>query len=155
MALPPLVTIDEFNALIVGDVKPGDETTRANALIAAASALVRFEAGMTWVDATTGVLTAVPDVAAQITLSAATRAWYNPAQVSSQQLGASSVRYGDVWLTKSEADRLNLLSGKRALSSVNLTPGFGFERDSMVGWAPVDYGGGADYSAADWFPIGY
>jgi hypothetical protein len=154
MALPPLATIDEFNALIVGDVKPGDDTDRANALIAAASSLVRFEAGTNWVDEA-GLLTAVPDVAVTITLAAATRAWYNPAQISSQQLGAASVRYGDVWLTTKESDRLNLLSGKRGLTSVELTGGFGFERDSLYGWAPVDYGGGADYSAADWFPIGY
>lgn len=154
MALPPLATIEEFNALIVGDVKPGDDTDRANALLAAASSLVRFEAGNNWVDET-GALTGVPDVATTITLAAATRAWYNPAGVASQQLGAASVRYGDVWLTKTESDRLGLMSGKRGLSSVNLTPGFGFERDPLLGYAPVDYGGGADYSNADWFPIGY
>lgn len=153
MALPPLATIEEFNALIIGDVKPGEETERANALLTAASSLVRFEAGTDWVDET-GTLSGVPDVANTITLAAAVRAWYNPAQVNSQQLGASSVRYGDVWLTKSEADRLGLLAGKRGLTSVNLTPGFGFERDNY-GWAPVAYDEVHDWSAADWFPIGY
>jgi hypothetical protein len=151
--LPPLATLAQFEARIGRPVTAGAETDRANALIEDASALVRFEAGADWVDETGTTLVDVPDVAVAITLAASTRAWYNPAQVQSEQLGAALVRFGDVWLTAAEAERLGRLNDDGAFKSVSLTPGFGFERDTY-GWVPCDYGEGqAPY--ADWFPLGY
>lgn len=153
--LPPLATTDQL-AVRVGKTTfaLGPETDRAFALLEDASALVRFEAGTDWVDPDTGLATPVPDVAVTITLSSATRAWFNPAQVQSEQLGAAMVRFGDVWLTKAETERLAELGGTSDLTSVVLTPGFGFERPATLGWAPADYGEGQD-PYADWAPIGY
>lgn len=153
--LPPLATLDQL-AVRVGKTAfaPGVEVDRASALLEDASALVRFEAGTDWVDPESGAALPVPDVAVTITLSAATRAWFNPAQVQSEQLGAALVRFGDVWLTGVEADRLANLGGEGDLKSVSLTPGFGFERLDAYGWAPCDYGQG-QHPYADWAPIGY
>jgi hypothetical protein len=149
--LPPLATLADLSARIIGDIAPGDETDRANALLTDASTLVRFEAGADWVDEN-GALTDVPDIAVTITLASAVRAWHNPTGAESQQLGAASVRFGNAWLTGAEADRLSSLA-KGGLTSVLLTPGFGFEH-APIGWAPVDYGEGQQ-DTADWAPIGY
>jgi hypothetical protein len=151
--LPPLATINQLAARVGRPFLPGAETDRANGLLEDASSLVRFEAGEDWVDETTGELAGVPDVATTITLAAATRAWFNPAQVQSEQLGAAMVRFGDVWLTGAEADRLGRLNDDSGFKSVSLTPGFGFERD-VYGWVPCDYGQG-QYPYADCAPIGY
>lgn len=155
--LPPLATPEQL-AVRVGktDFAVGAEADRAFALLEDASSLVRFEVGLDWVDPDTGaLLTTVPDVAVTITLSAATRAWFNPAQVQSEQLGAAMVRFGDVWLTSAEAERLaGLNTSASDLTSVSLTPGFGFERPVGLGWAPADYGEG-QWPYADWAPIGY
>jgi hypothetical protein len=150
--LPALATVADLAARIPGDIAPGDDADRAAALLIDASTLVRFEAGVDWVD-DQGNLADVPDIAVTITLAAATRAYFNPAGAESQQLGAASVRYGQAWLTAAEADRLRSLTTGGGLTSVLLTPGFGFDH-SPVGWAPVDYGEG-QWPYADWAPIGY
>ena len=149
---PPLATIDQLSARVGRPFQPGAETDRANGLLEDASALVRFEAGVDWVDPDTGMLVDVPDVATTITLAAATRAWFNPAQVQSEQLGAAMVRFGDVWLTGAEASRLGRLNDDSGFKSVSLTPGFGFEVDTS-GYVPCDYGQG-QYPYADRFPLG-
>lgn len=154
--LPALATLDQFEARIGRTLSDPAEVARAEALLSDASALVRFESHTDWIDPDTGDPTAVPDVAVTITLASAVRAWYNPAQVTSEQLGAAMVRFGDVWLTSAEADRLSRLSGNAGLQSVLLTPGFGFERDPYIGYAPCDNNGdGATVPYADWAPIGY
>ncbi len=153
--LPPLATLSQFEARIGRSVTAGAETDRANALIEDASSLVRFEAGEDWVDEN-GILTVVPDVAVTITLASATRGWYNPAQVQSEQLGAAMVRFGDVWLTGAEADRLKRLSDDGAFKSVQLSGGFGFDGDPLIGWCPCDNNDdGLSVPWADWAPIGY
>jgi hypothetical protein len=155
MALPPLASVTDLEARLVAPITDAHQRERAEALLADASTLVRYEANRTWVDPDTGLPTAVPDVAVTICLQAALRAFYNPAQVASQQLGAASVRYGDVWLTGSECERLAGLGRTRGeLQSIELQPGFGFERDYW-GYAPVDNEPGMSTPAADWFPIGY
>lgn len=154
MALPPLADLSALAARLGAPFEPGAERERAAALLSDASVLVRHEAGRTWIDAE-GELAEVPDIAVTTTLMSATRAWYNPASVDSQQLGAVSVRFGDVWLTAAERSRLKGL-GQAGLSSIKLTPGFGFETDDTTGWAPVDYlDVGTPTPGADWAPIGY
>jgi hypothetical protein len=150
--LPPLATLAQLEARIGRTLTDQADIDRANALLEDASSLVRFEAGVDWVD-DMGALTAVPDVAVTITLASSVRAWYNPAQVQSEQLGAAMVRFGDVWLTGAEADRLQRLNDDGAFKSVELVGGFGFESDAY-GYVPVDYGQG-QWPYADWFPLGY
>lgn len=147
MPLPALATLDDLQRRLGGPITEAGERDRAVALLSDASTLVRHEAGRTWVDAE-GELTAVPDLAMTITLAVAVRAFNNPNQDESAQLGAFSVRYADVWLTRAEADRLNGLTNG-SLTSVDLTHGFGFDGrpGDIRDYVPVDYGG-------DWFPLG-
>lgn len=152
MALVPLASIVELERRIGETITDSKERDRALALLTDASTLVRHEAGRTWVDAD-GELTDVPDVAVAIALAAAMRSWYNPAGVESTQLGAVSVRFPDVWLTSRERDQLTSLT-RQGIISVDTSHGYGWDCDT-VGWAPVDYGGGAGVGTADWFPIGY
>lgn len=153
--LPPLATLPQLEARLGRTLTVQADIDRANALLEDASSLVRFEAGEDWVDPDTGALTAVPDVATTITLAASVRAWFNPAQVQSEQLGAAMVRFGDVWLTGAEADRLGRLGDDATLHSVELTAGFGWE-GTALGWAPCDNNNnGASVLYADWAPIGY
>lgn len=155
MALPPLALVPDLEARLVAPITDPHQRERAESLLADASALVRWEAGRDWVD-DVGQLTTVPDIAFMITLQAALRAFYNPAQVSSQQLGAASVRYGDVWLTSAERNRLADLGGTRGnMQSIQMSGGYGFEGPENLGWVPVSNYEGADTPDADWFPIGY
>lgn len=152
MALVPIATVEDMVARLGKPVEDGAERDRAEALLSDASTLVRHEAGRTWVDAE-GDLEDVPDVAVMTALSAAIRAWYNPSQIESAQLGAVSIRYGDVWLTAVERERLSTL-GRGGIQSIELSHGYGFEGNRLLGWAPYDHTGlGA--APGDWFPIGY
>lgn len=152
MALPPLAAIGDLEARIGEPIKEVAERERAVAVLTDASTLVRDAAGATLVN-DTGDVDSPPDIAVAITLAAAVRAWYNPAGVSSGQIGASTFRFaGDVWLTAAERGRLSSLSGQ-TITSVEMTHGFGFD-GLPSGYVPVDYGDGqAPY--ADWFPLGY
>lgn len=153
MALPPLATVADMEARIGRAIEGDENVARANALLADASALVRFEANRTWVDAETGELVGVPDYVVTLTVNAALRGWYNPAGIESAQLGAVSVRYGSAWLTNTERENLALLTRGKGITQMILTPGFGFERD-VYGYVPVDNAEGLHTPAADWFPLG-
>lgn len=152
--LPPLATIADFEARLGRPITDATEQARANALLADASALVRFEAGQTWVDEN-DALTDVPDLAVTITCQAAMRGWYNPAGVESQQLGAVSVRYGNAWLTAQERAQLALFSRGKGLDQAILTGSFGFDGGAW-GYVPVNNAEGLDTSTtADQFPLGW
>lgn len=154
MALPPLATIADLEARLGHGITDPGEQARANALLADASALVRFAAGQTWVDET-DTLTDVPDLAVTITCQAALRGWYNPAAIESAQLGAVSVRYGSAWLTAQETAQLGLFSRGHGLTQAELVGGYGFERGSL-GWVPVNNEEGLDTAqVADYFPLGW
>lgn len=154
MALPPLATIADLEARLGREITDPAEQTRAEALLADASALVRFAAGQTWVDDTDS-LTEVPDLAVTITCQAALRGWYNPAAIESAQLGAVSVRYGNAWLTAQETAQLGLFSRGHGLTQLELKGGYGFD-GAVWGWVPVNNEEGLDTSAvADYFPLGW
>lgn len=153
MALPPLAELADLEARVGAAIEQGRERERAASLLADASTLVRHEAGDTWVDAS-GNLFEVPDIAVTTCLSAALRGWYNPASIESQQLGAVSVRFGDVWLTRTESERLKGI-GQPGIMSIKLTPGFGFDGSDRSAYAPVsNMADGPATPAADWFPLG-
>lgn len=153
MALVPLATVEDMETRLGKPISDGAERDRAAALIADASTLVRHEVGQTWVNAE-GDLENVPDVAVMTALSAAMRAWFNPSQIESAQLGAVSIRYGDVWLTAVERERLGTLNGRVGFHSVNTNHGYGFEGPDRQGWAPYQFNP-VGPAPGDWFPIGY
>lgn len=153
MALPALVGLEELERRLGESILEPAERDRAAALLSDASTLVRHEAGRTWVDANGDLVADVPDIAVTVALHAAMRAWYNPASIESQQLGAASVRFGDVWLSAVERDRLNSL-GRTTIISVEAEHGFGFHRD-VDWWVPVDYGDGVGIPYGDPYPLGY
>ena len=152
--LPPLATITDLEARLGHPITDPAEQARANALLADASALVRFEANQTWVD-DDGDLAAVPDLAVTITCQAALRGWFNPSGIESAQLGAVSVRYGQAWLTAQERAQLALFAHGKGLDQVILTGGFGFA-ETASGWVPVNNSPDLDTAAvADHFPLGW
>lgn len=152
MALVPLTSVDELERRLGKTIPDGAERDRADALLSDASTLVRHAAGATWVDAE-GDLTDVPDLAVTITIAAAIRAWFNPAGVTAQQLGAVSVRYADVWLTGKETDQLAQMT-RQSVQSIELEHGFGFKGDTNAGWVPYDHTG-LGPAPGDYAPIGY
>ena len=153
--LPSLATIADMEARLGRPITDEAERERAQALLNDASALIRFEANQTWMDETQDppVLGPVPDYVVSLTALSALRGWYNPAGIESAQLGAVSVRYGGAWLTNAERANLALLNRGQGFQSLELTPGFGFERASY-GWVPVDNAENLHTPEADWFPLG-
>jgi hypothetical protein len=152
--LPSLATLADLEARLGRPITDPAEVSRAEALLADASALVRFEAGRSWVDEFDALIE-VPDLAVTITCQAALRGWYNPAGIESQQLGAVSVRYGNAWLTTAERAQLALFSRGKGLDQAILTGSFGFDGGS-AGWVPVNNEEGLDTaSVADRFPLGW
>ncbi len=83
MALDPLATVEELEAWLGAEV-PGSSIARADAVLAAASTLVRSETGRPWVDATGDPETfdehhdEIWDALRTVTLQCAGRVWRNP-----------------------------------------------------------------------------
>lgn len=103
MSLPPLATVAELSARLPVSVDLGD-ATRAAAVLEDASALVRDEAGATWVDSV-GALTVVPDVVRMIVLEVAGRALNRSFVYGAEGEGAREV--GGLYLKGDEKRRLN------------------------------------------------
>ena len=89
--------------LDVGDVN------RAEALLGAASALVRSETAQTWLDAN-GDLDTVPADVAAVVVQCAARVWRNPAGVVHETAGPFSARYAEA-----VAEGLYLTATERAI----------------------------------------
>lgn len=114
-ALVALATVSDLEDLLEVDVT---DTDRAEALLAAASTLVRAETGSAWVDADgdpiwVGTedekLMLVADALTQTVVAAAARAWRNPQGVVSETKGPFTIRHGEeaafgLFLTDSERD---------------------------------------------------
>lgn len=102
-SLPALAEIDDLEARL-GRSLTGDETGRAQAALADASALARAEGRQDWYTAEAG-LTA-PDAVVTVVLSAARRAFENPQGYSSETVGPFTVRRDSealgVYLTEAE-----------------------------------------------------
>lgn len=121
--LPPLATIDQFDARLPGGLSTGD-SARAEATLEDASALVRAEAGLTWVD-DAGDLTEVPDIIVSVTLAAAKRAFVNPDMLRSEAIQDYQASFGssspDVYLTKAERDLIRRAVGRPGLWTLSTT----------------------------------
>lgn len=121
--LPPLATFDQFDARIPGGID-SEDSTRAEAALQDASALVRAEAGQTWV--TDGVLDAdVPDVIVMVTIAAAKRAFVNPDGTASESIQDYSRTFAstssDVYLTKAERNAIRREVGRSGLWTLATT----------------------------------
>jgi hypothetical protein len=108
VALPALASLNELEARLGLDSNTlaGADKARAQAALDDASALVRLEAGQSWVVA--GALSAVPDVISRVVLGAAMRNWINPDGVVQETAGPFQRRLAEspngVYLTAAEVE---------------------------------------------------
>lgn len=121
--LPSLAPLLELKYRIPGGIATEDEP-RAEAALADASALVRDEAGKTWM--TDGELDAdIPDRIVSITLAAAKRAYVNPDGVRSESIDGYSTDYStaspDVYLTSAEKRAIKRAVGSGGVWTLSTT----------------------------------
>jgi hypothetical protein len=105
--LPLLATLDEL------EVRVGENVTdaaRAEAILAAASTLVRAEVGRTWVDAAGDLVDDIPDAISQVVVEVAARVWRNPEGYTQRSTGPYSASVA-AWA----ALGLQLTAGERAM----------------------------------------
>lgn len=108
MALPPLANVPALGAWVGEDI-PADDA-RAEAVLSAASTLVRSYTGQTWVDED-GDLQDVPDAAAAVTVQVAARLWRNPNGFLTERVDDYSYQLPErvadgLYLTQAEKDML-------------------------------------------------
>lgn len=114
--LPPLADVSALEALL-GQTLAGADLSRASAVLDAASALIRSEAG----DDFTG---GVPAIVEQVCLWASMRAFRNPDGVAQSSVGDVSVSYrsnedsGAVFLTRDERRQVRKAAGSPGVVSV-------------------------------------
>lgn len=133
MALDPLVTAEDLERWLTATFD-ASAAAKAGAVVAAASALVRSEAGVTWEGMD------LPDQVRVVTLQVAARVFTNPNGVVQESIGSYSVQYADpeasgLFLTASEKAMLGRLrANARGLWSLSIT------RDDPAAdtaWVPV------------------
>lgn len=130
MATAPLVDIDTFADWLGQSLD--EEIPRAEAVLSRVSALVRSQAGRTWVGEE------VPDEVGAVVLEVATRVWNKG--VVSESVGSYSVRYADrvaagLYLTAEERSILGKYrANARGLWSLSTTRGDDYG-DTV--WVPV------------------
>lgn len=151
--LPALASIEQLSERLGVLLDPETaDGARGQACLDDASALIRNEASLTWVDEAED-LTTVPDVIEQIALAVAYRAFRNPDGTVATTVGDVSVSYsrenaagGSVFLTRAEQRAVRKAGGRSGFGEIIL------ESPHPLGWRDPLYvpvaGGG------DWFPIG-
>lgn len=140
--VPPLASFDLFVRKL-GYTPTETEADRAEHLLAAASELIRDEAGETWLVAGTNALAAVPRRVAQICVESAFRAFENPYALSQRTIGDSSRAYDragreggeSVYLTKAEQKAVRRAALGGSFVSVTLTSPY--SADYVDPWAAV------------------
>ena len=116
MALPSLAEVIDLAGWVGRTIS--DDDPRARAVLSHASTKVRTYTGLTWTD-DAGDLTTVPDVARDVTVRVAARAWRNPEDLDSVTLDDGTKRWGSVrGLVLTDEDRDDL-----AQFRTNVTPG--------------------------------
>lgn len=122
----PLADITDIEARL-GRTFSGDEHTRVEALLDDASALVRDEAGITWIDPETGLLTTVPGSIRAVVLRSVERAVRNPQGFSAESAGDYSYQRTNVepgvYLTDSERQIIRRATGRTGLWAQPVTRG--------------------------------
>jgi len=93
---------------------------RANAVLVAASAMVRSEAGQTWLD-DGGALDSPPETVVAITVQVAAKMWANPTGVSQQTTGPFSSSFARQYLTPEDRKYLNSLQPTAGVWTLSTT----------------------------------
>lgn len=122
--LPALASVADIEARRPSDVD-GFESTRVQAVLEDVSALVRAEAGKTWVAGIT-LDSDLPDVVVAITIKATLRTLLNPDGVSAETIGAATTSYesaDDVFLTEAECRMIRKVAGVAGLWVLPTTRG--------------------------------
>ncbi len=125
MVLPAFASTDDLSARLPGGLSD-DDLTRAEAALSDASALIRAEAGKTWVDDLLA-LSGVPDVVVSITIAAARRALTNPDGVTSESVQdysrafAATSASADIYLTRGEKSLVRRAAGGTGLWTLSTT----------------------------------
>jgi hypothetical protein len=158
MALPALADLTALAGWLGEEIPPGD--TRAATALGAASTLVRSETGQTWVDATSGDLTAVPDAVQVVTVQVAARLWRNPGGVVQDTTGPFTVRWAEaagqgLYLTSTEKAVLAPFRLRRPLWTQRAGKDDDYLTDIATDTVYVDVAGGEPmpwYEAGDLAP---
>lgn len=121
MTLPLLADRGALEAALGIEPLTGLGATRAEAVLARVSALVRSEAGRTW------ATTPPPDAVVAVVLEVAQRVFLNPRNVQSSQTGPFAARYAMVGLSLTAAEKADIdrAVGRRrgGLRSIETTRG--------------------------------
>ena len=136
MALPPLAPVDALEAWL-GVTLTGVALDRAAAVLDAASAMVRAEAGLDWTTTTTSdddevVVTLDEDIPADVVSIAvriAANMWANPSGATQQSTGPFSVTHGAA-LTETDRTLLGRFRAHGGLFTISTTRG-DLETDSV------------------------
>ncbi|GAB1641765.1 hypothetical protein [Krasilnikovia sp. MM14-A1259] len=111
MSLPPLATVEAMQVRLGGPPLTGADLARATATLDDVSALVRLEAGVTWV-AADGVTITAPAAVVAVVIAAALRGYRNPDGFSGETIGPYSYQYAQgatsSYLTPAEARVIRL-----------------------------------------------
>lgn len=122
----PLADITDLEDRL-GRIFTSEEATRVVALLDDASALVRDEAGLTWIDPDTDLLTVVPGSIRAVVLRAAERAVRNPDGFSAESAGDYSYQRTNVepgvYLTDAERRIVRKAVGRSSLWTQPVTRG--------------------------------
>lgn len=121
MALPAFATIDDLEARVGDVVTP----VRAQALLDAASTLVRSYVGRTWVDDDGELHADVPDALREVTLNVVERVLAGPSEgVANERIGDAGIGYfdGATGFRLSDTDKMMLAStmATSGLSSIRV-----------------------------------
>lgn len=125
MVLPAFATVEELAFRIPGGIATED-VDRAEAALADASALIRAEAGKTWVN-DLNELSGVPDAIVAVTIAASRRALTNPDGVASETVPdysrtfAATSLSADIYLTKGERRVVLRAAGRSGLWTLATT----------------------------------
>lgn len=110
MALPALATVAELANWLGQTI--ADDDARAQAVLAAASTLVRGRAHENWVDAEGDLETEIPDGIGQVVVMVAARIWGNPTSASDLTTGPFKAAWTHGFeLTDAEADMVDAAIG--------------------------------------------
>lgn len=113
--LPAFATIDDLAARTPGGSITSTDEPRAQAALDDASAKIRAEAGLSWVDDGGDVVEDLPDIIVVVCLAAALRAFVNPEGLVGESIGTySETRPNpstDVYLTAAERRLIHKAAG--------------------------------------------
>ena len=142
--LPPLATVTDLG-LRLGVTLSGTDHDRAVAALDDASALIRADAGVAWVD-NEDALADVPAIVQAVALAVAYRAFRNPDGLAQTSLGDASVSYdrgtaqAAVYLTRDERRAVRRAAGTTAMGAIELASPWAMPASDY----PVAVAGGGD-----------